>query len=143
MLFKRINAQEPERVFTIVENSDTAVLPKDSTCGFDTGAVLDGMKARSLAAGMQLTFLGVVDQAIPVGQLGLVQIYGFRSSSLMVRGAVLNPGTPLAPVAGAPHLIQVETSVASTLPSIWAVALESLASSSSGSASPRVFLRAM
>ncbi|MGI9298580.1 MAG: hypothetical protein ACR2QC_11895 [Gammaproteobacteria bacterium] len=143
MLLKRLNRDEPERVFIVVENNEGAQMDKDSTCQLDLTTDVDGVKARDVDQHEQYAFLGVVDANLADGDFGLVQVYGYRSSSNVVRtNTNLSAGMVLAPVTGVHHFAQVGTAAATALAAVWAVAAES-STSGTGSSTPKIFIRAL
>ena len=143
-LMKSLNRDEPERIFIAVQNNEGEQMDKDATCQLDLTTDIDGVKVRDVDSAEQYAFLGIVDANIADGDFGLIQIYGYRSSSNVVRtDTALAAGMPLTPVAGVHHLAQVGTAAATALGAIWAVAAESSASAGAGSASPKIFIRGM
>lgn len=142
-LFPRLNWSEPERVFIVVDNGEGAVMAKDATCQLDDTTALDGVKARYVDQHEQYCFLGIVDALIPAGARGLVQVYGYRTSSNVVRTDTdLAAGMPLTVVTNVQHLAQVATSAATALADIWVIAAES-STSGAGSSVPKIFIRAL
>lgn len=143
MLLKRLNPGEPERVFIVVENNEGAQMDKDATCQLDLTTDVNGVKARDVDDGQQYAFLGLVDATIAIGAKGLVQVYGYRSSSNVVRtDSDMDAGFVLSPVTAVHHLAMVDASAATALADVWVVAAES-STSGTGSASPKVFIRAL
>lgn len=143
LLFKSLNRDEPERVFIVVENNEGAQMDKDAACQLDLTSAVDGVKARDVDAHEQYAFLGIVDANLPAGGFGLVQVYGYRSSSNVVRTDTnLSAGMPLSPVTAVHHLAQVGTAAATALAAVWVVAAES-STSGTGSSSPKIFIRAL
>lgn len=143
MLFKRIVREQPEQVFIVVENNEGGTMAKDATCQMDLTTDVDGVKARYVDAHEQYAFLGIVDAAIADNEFGLVQVFGYRSSSNVVRTDTnLSAGMPLTVVTNVQHLAQVGTAAATALGALWVVAAES-STSGTGSSSPKIFVRAM
>lgn len=143
MLFTRTSPDVPERIFCVVQNNNGATMAKDATCQMDASTDADGIKARYVSDGQQYAFLGIVDQAIASTAFGLVQVYGYRSSSNVVRTDTnLSAGMPLTVVTNVQHLAQVGTAAATALGSIWVVAVQS-STSGTGSSSPKVFIKAL
>lgn len=143
MLLKRLNRDEPERIFVVVENNEGAQMDKDATASLDITTDVDGIKALDINANEEYAFMGIVDANIADNDFGLVQTYGYRSSSNVVRtNTNLSAGMPLTPVAAVHHLAQVGTAAATALGAIWVIAAES-STSGAGSSSPKVFIRAM
>lgn len=143
MLFRRLNWSDPERVFTLVTNNEGATMAKDATCQLDLTTDRDGVKARYVDDGQQYAFLGLVDADILTAQRGLVQTYGYRSSSNVLQVATnLSAGMPLTVVTNVQHLIQVGTAAATALADIFVIAAVS-STSGAASVSPAVFIRAL
>lgn len=143
MLFQRMQWNDPERVFIVVDNGEGATMAKDATCQLDLTTAVDGIKARYVDDGQQYAFLGLVDAAIPTGGRGLVQVYGYRSSSNVVRTDTnLSAGMPLTVVTNVQHLAQVGTAAATALAVVHVVAVQS-STSGTGSSTPAVFIRAL
>lgn len=148
MLFQRVNRSDPEKIFMVMQNNEGAQLDKDSTCQLELdSASIDGVKVRAPDTGNLYAFIGVVDANITNGDYGLVQVYGYRSSSkLLTTDTSIATGAALVPVAGQVYFASVATTVASnttvTLQPIFAVLGESV-TTSTGTVSRKVFLRSM
>ncbi len=143
MLFPRLNRDIPERVFIVVENNEGGTMAANATCQLDLTSEVDGVKARYVDDGQQYAFLGIVDAAIADNEWGLVQVYGYRSTSNVVRTDTnLSAGMPLTVVTNVQHLAQVGTAAATALGALWAFAAES-STSGTGSSTPKIFLRAL
>jgi hypothetical protein len=149
MLFKRINRSLPEQVFVVVTNNEGATIVKDQTVQMDATSDVDGVKARDMDTGALFAFLGLADADIAAAATGLVQVYGYRSTSLVFQtDTSLTPGVPLVPVAAQNYLATVASIVASnvsvTQQPIVGALLEAVASSSASSAvSAKIFIRAL
>lgn len=149
MLFKRLNRDLPERVFIPVENNEGAAMVADQTVALDLSTDVDGVKARDMDTGELFAFLGVVDAAIADGEFGLVQVYGYRSTSQIFQtDTSIAAGAALVPTAAQNYLASVATTIASnaavTLQPVYAVLAESIASSSaSATASAKIWIRAL
>src|SRR6266545_481822 len=124
MLFPRLNRDIPERVFIVVENNEGGTMAANATCQLDLTSEVDGVKARYVDDGQQYAFLGIVDAAIADNEWGLVQVYGYRSTT------------------NVQHLAQVGTAAATALGALWAFAAES-SPAGTGSSTPKIFLRAL
>jgi hypothetical protein len=149
MLFKRLSRDLPEQVFVVVENNEGATIAKDQTVQMDNTTEADGIKARDMDTGALYCFQGLADAAIADGGYGLVQVYGYRSTSKVFQtDTSLAAGAPLVPVAAQEYLQTVASTIASnaavTLQPFYAALLESVASSSaSAAASAKIFIRAL
>lgn len=143
MLFKRLNRDQPEQVFIVVENNEGGAMAANATCQLDLTTDVDGVKARYVDQHQQYAFLGIVDAAIADNAFGLVQVYGYRSTSTVVRTDTdLSAGMPLTVVTNVQHLAQVGTAAATALADIYVYAAES-STSGTGSSSPKIFIRAL
>src|SRR5574342_1200334 len=98
MIFKRLNRTDPETVFLVAQNNEGATIAKDDACQLEMAAAsVDGVKVRQPDTGNLYAFVGVADAAIVAGDYGLLQIYGYRSSSRVFQtGTSVATGQPLA-----------------------------------------------
>lgn len=112
MLFKRLVKEQPEAVFVVAQNNvgGGTALAKDMPVQMDIGTAADGVKVVTPTTAGLWCFSGVVDAAIPDQDYGLVQVYGYRSSS---------------------QVFQTNTSQAAGLPLMLANAVSYLVSSAS------------
>lgn len=144
MIFQRVNRSDPERVF-IVMQANAANIAKDDAVGLDmTAASVDGVKITQPATGTLHACVGVADNAIANGDYGLVQVWGYRSTSRVFQtNTSIDTGNVLIPVAAADYFASVALTTSIIQP-IRAVLLESIASSSaSATISAKVFLKAI
>jgi len=82
MIFKRLNRTDPESVFIVARNSEGATLNADATCAWETAsASIDGVRVRQPDTSHLGSITGIVDAAIADGAYGLIQVYGYRSTS--------------------------------------------------------------
>jgi hypothetical protein len=146
MIFQRANRTDPERVFIIVRNNEGSTLnADDAACWELAAASVDGVRVRQPDTGLLQTYAGVVDAAIANGEYGLIQIYGYRSTSRVFQtGTSQDTGLLLGFSAGAAYL----QSVQSTLGTGNAVGLAFLAESitdqaTSSTVSRKIFIRAL
>ena len=150
MIFQRLARTDPERVFVVVRNNEGTTLAKDTTCGWEpASASVDGVRVRQPDTANEYLFVGIVDAAIANDDFGLVQIWGYRSTSTIFQtGTSIDTGAALVPVAGQAYLQSVASSTTSTanvtLQPVYAALLESIASSAaSATISKKIFIRAM
>lgn len=104
MLFQRINRSNPEKVFIVVYNSySTAALTNGQAVNWDFITDIDGVGvtmplARATNAGV--AGAGIVAETIAAGAYGLLQVYGYHSStmvrSITTGGPNIAAGRPLA-----------------------------------------------
>lgn len=82
MIFQRVNRTDPERVFIVARNSEGGTLNKDDCCIWETAsASVDGVRVRQPDTSHSGSVVGVIDAAIADGAYGLVQVFGYRSTS--------------------------------------------------------------
>lgn len=150
MIFQRVNRTDPERVFMAMRNNEGATLNKDDACQLElASASIDGVRVRQPDTGNLYAFIGIVDANITDGAYGLIQIYGYRSTSRVFQtNTSQDTGVALAPTAAAAYLQSVATSTTSssdvTQRPIFACLGESIASSSaSATISTKIFVRAL
>ena len=149
MLFKKLNRTDPERVFVVVENNEGATINKDQTVQMDETTDVDGVKVRDMDTGSLYAFLGIADADIADNDFGLVQVYGYRSSSIVFQTDTSQaPGVAMVPVAAQDYIQSVATTIASnadvTLQPMFGALLERVASSSSSATiSAKVFIRSL
>ena len=148
MLFKRVNRDQPEQVFISVLCNETNA--KDDACIWETAsASIDGVKVRQPDTSLLYGFVGIADSAITSGDYGLVQVYGYRSTSKVFQtNTSQDTGLALAPVAATLYMASVATSTTSsadvTQRPIFAMLGETIASSSaSATISAKLFIRAL
>lgn len=101
MIFQRVNQSDPEKIFISVYNSySTASLTSGQVAMWDYATDANGVSvtkpAASVSAGAAVA--GVAVQTIAAGAYGLIQVYGYNSST---RCRTLTGGTP-AIAAGVP-----------------------------------------
>jgi hypothetical protein len=147
MLNQRINPGDPERYFTLARAAEGSAMVKDQCVQFDVGTTIDGVRVVQPNTGELWAFIGVADQAIADTELGVIQVFGYRPTSLVFQtGTSQAAGAALAPVAAANYLASVATTVASnvtvTQQPIFAVLAESVASSAASTfVSAKIILR--
>lgn len=152
MIFQRLNRTDPERVFIVVQANEALAI--DDVCQWElNSASIDGVKVRQPDTGNLWAYVGLADAAIASGSYGLVQVYGYRSTSRVFQtDTSQSTGVALVPTAGQVYLasvattVQVSSTIATTvtLQPIMAVLGESI-SNSAGSATitAKVFIRAL
>lgn len=142
MIFKRINRSNPEQVFAVFQANEASMAADDVAALELTAASVDGVKIVQPNTGELPAVVGIIDAAIANGDYGLVQIYGYRSTSRVnTTGATLTPGQALVPVAGQDYLETVP-STSGVMPQF--VLLESAASTgTTATVSKKVFIRSM
>jgi hypothetical protein len=112
MLFSRINRSDPEKIFMSVKAGE-ALLAGRPVClhfnGTDDGKV--GYLADAATDGTLV--VGLADKAIPSGDYGLVQCYGYRGDAQVVNAsdAALDCGAILAVGSGSSGHLYMSVSV--------------------------------
>jgi len=151
MIFQRVNRSDPERVFIIAKNTEAATLNADDGAAWATAsASVDGVAIRQPDTGHSASVVGIVDAAITDGNFGLVQVYGYRSTSRVFQtNTSQDTGAFLEQSLGAAHLSSyVTTAVSNTTvshkPGPYYVLAESIASSSaSATITAKLFTRCL
>lgn len=139
MIFQRLNRTDPERIFVVMRSNETC--SADDCVILETNSdSIDGVRVRQTDTGLIHAFVGVADAAITSGSYGLIQVYGYRSTSRVFQtNTSQDTGVVLTPVAAAAH---VQSFASSNVP--YAVLLETIVSSSvSNTVSRKIFIRAM
>ena len=148
MIFQRVNRTDPERVFVVMRNNEGAAMIKDQTCQLElASASVDGVRVRDMDTGNLHAFIGIVDAAIADGAYGLVQVYGYRSTSVVLTtDTSIDTGVALVPVAGQDYLVSSATVLTSTAnytrSPIVAFLCESI-TTSTASVTRKIFIRSM
>jgi len=150
LIFQRLNRTDPERVFVIVQNNEGAQINKDQSVQWElASASIDGVKVRDLDTGNLYAFAGVADANIATSAYGLIQVYGYRSTSILFQTSISqDTGLALIPVVAVDYLQSVATVLTSTdnftRTPIVAVLGESIASAAaSATVSRKIFIRAL
>jgi hypothetical protein len=148
MLFKRLNRTDAERVFSVFKANAAGIAADDVVCLEVVAASVDGVNitgpVSTTDANNLNSCVGIADAAIANGAYGLVQIYGYRSTSRIVTtGTSLTAGlTVLMPVAAADYLQSAATVPLGYLPSF--VLLQSQSSgAAAATVSSKIFIRCM
>lgn len=88
MIIQRVNRTNPEKVFLIGYNDNTAAMVKGAVVVFDYDATDDGLaleKSSTGAAAKSTLAAGVVDTALAAAAYGLVQCYGVRTDAIILK----------------------------------------------------------
>lgn len=151
MLFKRISPELPETVFIVGVNGTGGgtALVKDAPVCMDISSAADGVRVVTPTTAALWCGVGVVDADIPDGANGLIQIYGYRSSSRVFQTNTSQAaGLPLGLANAVNYLVSVvsttATNVVATQVPIFGALVGSVASSSASAvASVAVFLKTL
>ena len=146
MIFQRINRTNAERIFVVMKANEANVDADDVVQLELTAASVDGINVVEMNANELNALVGVADAAIANGAYGLVQTYGYRSTSKVLKsGSSFALGQALVPVGGSDEFGWGGNLalVSGLLPSV--IALETLASSAGAThtASIKIFIRLM
>lgn len=155
MIFQRLNRTDPEKIFIVCRNSEGATQSKDDVCTWETNsASVDGVRVRQPDTSHSGSVVGVVDADLTDTSYGLVQVYGYRSSSKVFQtNTSQDTGAFLEASLGAAHLssyassltIASNTTVSITYrPGPYFVLAETIASSAaSATISAKLFTRCL
>ena len=145
MLFKRLNRTDAERCFAVFQANEAGIAADDVVALELNTASVDGVRVTQPVTASLFATVGVADAAIANGAYGLVQIYGYRSTSrILATGTSLTAGlTLLAPVNAQDYLSSGATVPVGYLPGF--VLLESVSSAPGANStfSKKIFIRAM
>lgn len=155
MIFQRVNRTDPERVFIVARNSEGSTLNADDVAAWETAsASVDGVRVRQPDTAHAGSIVGIIDAAITDQSYGLVQVYGYRSTSRIFQtNTSQDTGDFMEASLAAAHLSSYDSSqsITSTTdvsithrPGPWFVLAETIASSSASSTiSARMFVRCL
>jgi len=144
MLFKRLNRTDAERVFVVMQANASGIAADDVVQLELAAASVDGVKVIQPASANLLATVGVADAAIASGAYGLVQVYGYRSTSRIgpTDSTQTSLGQALTPVAGQDYFSTITSLSMNGTPI--AILLESLTTgTSSNTVSKKICLRCM
>lgn len=108
MLFQRVNRSDPEKIFIVVMNSySTASLSNGQPVAWDYTTDYNGVsvtKPPAVATCAGASFAGVAAETIAHNAYGLVQVWGYHSSTICKTMSTTGNGARgwVAIVAGAP-----------------------------------------
>jgi len=146
MIFQRINRTAAERVFAVFRANEANVAA-DNVVQLDlTAASVDGVFIVQPNANEHNAVVGIADAAIANGAYGLVQIYGYRSTSIIhMSGSSMQIGAALIPIGGSDGLYMASnfTPASGELPSF--VLLETLVDETGATetGTSKIFIRCM
>ena len=145
MLFKRLNRTDAERVFSVFQANVAGIAADDVVQLEFTAASVDGVKIIQPTSAQLNGTVGIADAAIANGAYGLVQIYGYRSTSRVLKsGSTLALGVGLAAVAAQDWLetrpLQTD---AQFLPSFVLLETQQSAIGANSTVSSKIFIRCM
>jgi len=146
MIFQRINRSNAERVFVVMKANEGSIAADDVVQLELTAASVDGVNIVQPNTSEMNAVVGIADAAIADGAYGLVQVYGYRSTSrVRLSGSTRALGQLGVPIAGSDSLGFIANVIPASgfLPAF--VLLETLNSSTgaTNTGSVKVFIRAM
>ena len=145
MLFKRLNRTDAERVFSVFQANEASIAADDVVALELTAASLDGVKIAQPVTASLAAVVGIADAAIANGAYGLVQIYGYRSTSRVLQtGTSLTAGlTILTPVNAQDYLSSGATVPAGYLPAFVLLNSQTSVAGANSTVSAKIFIRTM
>jgi hypothetical protein len=144
MILKRLNRVAAETVFAVFQANASGIAADDVVSLELTAASVDGVKIVQPVTAALFATVGVADAAIANGAYGLVQIYGYRSTSRVLQtGTSLTAGCVLGPLNAADHLGSVATVPIGYLPAFVLLEDASSAPGANSTTSKKIFIRAM
>ena len=147
MQLKRVNRDQPERLFVVFQANEAGIAADDTVQLELTAASVNGVKIVQPNANEAHAVIGVADAAIGNGSYGLVQVGGYRSTArIFATNTSQALAALLVPTASADYLSSVASSTTSSadvvLQPAMAVLLETIASTSaSATISKKVWIR--
>ena len=145
MIFKRINRTDAESVFIVMQANEAGVAADDVVQLELVAASVNGVLVVQPNTAELNATVGIADAAIGNGAYGLVQIYGYRSTSrVLMTGTSHAMGVALGPVAGSDMLATtVSVGLGAYLPTF--VLLETAASApgADSTISKKIYIRMM
>jgi hypothetical protein len=144
LIFKRVNRTDAESVFIVMQANVAGIAADDVVQLELTAASVNGVLViQPTSAQMQAT-IGVADAAIANGAYGLVQVYGYRSTSRVLQtGTSLALGVCLGPVAGSDMLASNASIAPSFLPAFVLLESAETVAGANSTISKKIFIRCM
>jgi hypothetical protein len=145
LIFKRVNRTDAESVFIVMQANETGVAADDVVQLELTAASVNGVLVVQPNTSELNATVGIADAAIANGGFGLVQIYGYRSTSRVLQtGTTLALGVALSPVAGSDMLATtVSVGLGAYLPTFVLLETATTAPGTDSTISKKVFIRCM
>ena len=146
MIFQRVNRTNAERVFIVMKANEAGVAADDVVSLDMTSGNADGINVVQPTGTTSLhACVGIADAAIADGAYGLVQVFGYRSTSRIFNSSSAVTGIHLVPIAESDALGPINaTGDAASVVSPAFITLESLADASgSSTVSAKIFIRKM
>ena len=141
MIFKRLNRTSPEQVFVVMQANESGIAADDVVALEDSSP--DGVKIQQPTTATLSAIVGVADAAIANGAYGLVQVYGYRSTSRIQVTSSQSAFMNLKPVTAADFFISEPPLAGSGIIQPSFICLESIADQSGSTVSRKIFIRCM
>jgi hypothetical protein len=146
MIFQRLNAGDPERVFGLFYNVQGATITAGYAARLDTGT-FDGVRISQPTTATFSLLAGVANASIADSSYGLVQVYGFRQSAFVTNdtSVAVAAGDILVPVNAVSHFARQGAGNATVIGGSALVVIgEAFATATTpAAAAKKVFIRAM
>ena len=139
MQFATVNRTEAEKVFIVAQNYTGAALSAGVPVEWDVvtstdGYTVTGCKSGSLAS----LFAGITDATMADSAVGLIQVFGFRTSAYVSRASAGNtPGQWLQPTGQ--YFDAMTMSAATTSGHTFVTLMETIAASAAYSSAAQVY----
>ncbi len=145
MQFKRLNRSDGEKVFVVMQANEANIAADDVVSLELTAASIDGVKICRPVSAQLNAVVGVADAAIANGAYGLVQVYGYRSTSRILQsGSTLPIGVALIAVAAQDWLDTISLAGAGAyLPAFTLLETAASAAGANSTTSKKIFIRCM
>ena len=144
MLFKRISRTTAEVVFMVCKNVSGSTITSGYSCVFDTGSSVDGVRVTQASTTDLSAYAGVADADIANNAYGLIQVYGYRSSTYIYTSAGDSvTGDQVGPTGDQWGLLPGTTSGSAKSFGFICEAITNSAASSQFSTTAKAFIRAL
>ena len=139
MIFAQVNRTDAEKVFITVTNITGATLSAGVPVEWDVVTATDGNSVTGCKSGsLASLFAGVTDVSLTDSAVGLVQVYGFRTSAYVSRASAGNtPGQWLQPTGQ--YFDAMTMSAATTSGHTFVTLMETIAASAAYSSAAQVY----
>jgi hypothetical protein len=145
LIFKRVNRTDAESVFIVMQANEAGVAADDVVQLELTAASVNGVLVVQPNSAELNATVGIADAAIGNGAFGLVQIYGYRSTSRILQtGTTHALGVALSPVAGSDMLATtVSVGLGAYLPTFVLLETAATGAGTDSTISKKIFIRCM
>lgn len=145
MHFQQINRTDPDKVFSVVYNSDATAMSVGEVVCWDYTTDADGVSVVTPTTALLPAVAGVVaDTTIAASAYGRIQIYGHCSNALVVGTTDVAAGDQLAAVNGAKSLAKATvTGISAASDTALTPFVAGQAYTTTAAAAKKVFVRCM